>query len=91
MESTKARHRFIERWPQLPQTFVHGNQFIARITAKKSACDDDPVAGLVVAGDLHAALVDEGAQQAVQRLHDVGVAVDLERAVPLDARACPLP
>src|SRR5688572_14319029 len=45
---------------------------------------EQPVAGSVLARDLHAALLDERAQQPVHRLHDVGVAVDLERPVPLD-------
>jgi hypothetical protein len=44
-----------------------------------------PVTRLVIPRDLHPALFHEGAQQAVQRLHDVRVAVDLERAELLDA------
>ncbi|CRD47817.1 hypothetical protein BN1263170055 [Stenotrophomonas indicatrix] len=43
------------------------------------------VAGLVFAGDLHPALLDEGTQQRVQGLHHVGVAMDLERPELLDA------
>ena len=38
------------------------------------ASGDDLVAGLVLARDLHPALLDEGAQQRVQRLHHVVVA-----------------
>ncbi|EEF93443.1 hypothetical protein CATMIT_01926, partial [Catenibacterium mitsuokai DSM 15897] len=44
----------------------------------------DAIAGAVLAGDLHPPLLDEGAQQFVQRLHHVRVAVDLERAELLD-------
>src|SRR5690606_2167744 len=44
----------------------------------------DLVAGLVLAGDLHAPLFDECAQQGIQGLHQVPVSVDLVRAELLD-------